>query len=59
MGRRALAMAKILVVDDSKFSRHRAIEALRRAGHAVFEASDGEVGLEVVATHAPVVSYGS
>ncbi len=46
-------MAKILVVDDSKFSRNRAIEALRKAGHEVFEASDGEVGLEVVATHAP------
>jgi CheY-like chemotaxis protein len=53
MGRRALAMAKILVVDDSKFSRNRAIEALRRAGHEVLEASDGEVGLEVVATCAP------
>jgi CheY-like chemotaxis protein len=46
-------MAKILVVDDSKFSRNRAIEALRRAGHEVFEAPDGEVGLEAVATHAP------
>jgi CheY-like chemotaxis protein len=53
MGRRALAMAKILVVDDSKFSRNRAIEALRRAGHEVFEASDGEVGLKMVATLAP------
>ena len=46
-------MAKILVVDDSKFSRNRAIEALRRAGHEVFEASDGEVGLKMVATLAP------
>jgi CheY-like chemotaxis protein len=53
MGKRALAMAKILVVDDSRFSRTRAIEALRRAGHEVVEASDGEVGLGMIATHAP------
>jgi CheY-like chemotaxis protein len=44
-------MAKILVVDDSKFSRNRAIEALRKAGHEVLEAPDGKVGLEVVAAH--------
>src|SRR4051812_14253948 len=46
-------MAKILVVDDSKFSRNRAIEALRLAGHEVFEAPDGEIALEAVATHDP------
>src|SRR3954469_8157276 len=46
-------MAKILVVDDSKFSRSRAIEALRKAGHEVLEAPDGKVGLEAVAAHDP------
>ncbi len=46
-------MGKILVVDDSKFSRIRIIEPLRRAGHDVFEAPDGAVGLEMVATHGP------
>ena len=51
--RSVLAMAKILVVDDSKFSRNRAIEALRNAGHEVFEAPDGQIGLEQVATHDP------
>ena len=46
-------MAKILVVDDSRFSRNRAIEALRKAGHEVFEAPDGEAGLGVVAAQGP------
>jgi CheY-like chemotaxis protein len=46
-------MAKILVVDDSKFSRVRAAQVLRGAGHDVFEASDGAAGLEGVAAHDP------
>jgi CheY-like chemotaxis protein len=51
--RSPLTMARILVVDDSKFSRNRAMEALRKAGHEVFEAQDGELGLEAIAVHAP------
>ena len=43
-------MSKILVVDDSKFSRNRAVEALRRGGHEVIEAPDGEEGIAVVET---------
>jgi len=46
-------MAKILVIDDSKFSRCRTIEPLRRAGHELFEASNGAIGLEMVASHRP------
>ena len=46
-------MSKILVVDDSKFSRSRAVEALRRAGHEVFEAPNGEIGMAVLGTAAP------
>ena len=46
-------MAKILVVDDSKFSRSLLIGPLRGAGHEVFEAQDGSVGLEMVATIRP------
>ncbi len=46
-------MAKILVVDDSKFSRTRAAEALRRAGHEVGEAPDGQAGLAAIAAEPP------
>lgn len=48
-----LTMAKILIVDDSKFSRSRAAEGLRRAGHEVVEAADGAAGLDAVAAHDP------
>ena len=46
-------MAKILVVDDSKFSRVRMSEPLRRAGHEVLEASNGEVGLAMAELYGP------
>jgi two-component system chemotaxis response regulator CheY len=46
-------MSKVLVIDDSKFSRHRAVEALRHAGHEVVEASDGEMGIAVLGKEAP------
>jgi two-component system chemotaxis response regulator CheY len=42
-------MAKILMVDDSKFMRDRVIKALSKDGHEVIEAADGAVGLEMVA----------
>jgi two-component system chemotaxis response regulator CheY len=44
-------MAKILMVDDSKFMRDRVIKALSKDGHEVIEAADGAVGLEMVAKH--------
>ena len=46
-------MSKILVVDDSKFSRKRAVEALRLGGHEVVEAPDGEEGIAVLKTAEP------
>jgi two-component system chemotaxis response regulator CheY len=46
-------MSKVLVIDDSKFSRHRAVDALRHAGHEVVEASDGEMGIAVLGTESP------
>ena len=41
-------MAKILVIDDSKFSRKVATLALRGSGHEVIEAEDGQKGLDEV-----------
>ena len=41
-------MAKILVIDDSKFSRKVATLALRGGGHEVIEAEDGQKGLDAV-----------
>lgn len=41
-------MAKILVIDDSKFSRKVATLALRGSGHEVIEAEDGQKGLDAV-----------
>lgn len=41
-------MAKILVIDDSKFSRKIAAVALRRGRHEVSEAEDGQKGLDAV-----------
>ena len=44
-------MAKILMVDDSKFMRDRVKKTLLAVGHEVVEASDGAAGLEMVLTH--------
>ena len=46
-------MARVLVIDDSKFSRNLAARALREAGHEVVEACNGELGLEAVRDHTP------
>ncbi len=41
-------MANVLVVDDSKFSRKRVVEAVVSAGHSVVEAADGQEGLDLI-----------
>ncbi len=41
-------MANVLVVDDSRFSRKRVVQAVTSAGHAVIEAEDGQQGLEAI-----------
>jgi len=46
-------MARVLVIDDSKFSRGMTSRILREAGHEVLEACDGERGLEAVREHNP------
>lgn len=46
-------MARILVIDDSKFSRSRVAAPLVRAGHQIVEATDGEEGLAAVLSHKP------
>jgi two-component system chemotaxis response regulator CheY len=47
------AVARILVIDDSRFSRNMVIRGLREAGHEVIEAPDGAAGLEAVREHRP------
>jgi two-component system chemotaxis response regulator CheY len=39
-------MAKILIVDDSSFSRRTLRKILESAGHAIVEAEDGMVAIE-------------
>jgi CheY-like chemotaxis protein len=46
-------MAKVLVIDDSKFSRNRTTAALKEAGHEVIEVGDGEQGLRAATESAP------
>lgn len=46
-------MAKILIVDDSPFSRRKLRELLEGAGHVVLEAPDGLIALERYALEAP------
>jgi CheY-like chemotaxis protein len=46
-------MSRVLVIDDSKFSRNMTSRTLREAGYEVFEAQNGAVGLDAVATHLP------
>lgn len=41
-------MANVLVIDDSKFSRKRVVEAVASAGHSVVEAGDGQEGLDLI-----------
>jgi CheY-like chemotaxis protein len=46
-------MARVLVIDDSRFSRNRTITVLQEAGHEVIEASDGEQALAAARECAP------
>lgn len=48
-------MAKIMIVDDSPFSRRKLREILEGAGHAVLEAGDGLSALERYALDNPEV----
>lgn len=41
-------MARVLVIDDSRFSRKRVVEVVRDAGHEVAEAGDGQQGLTLL-----------
>ena len=46
-------MATIVVIDDSKFSRSLAVKALEGSPHEVYEAEDGEKGLDAVEEYDP------
>lgn len=44
-------MARILVIDDQDSIRRVVRRALERDGHEVFDASDGELGMEILESH--------
>ncbi|MCA8989930.1 MAG: response regulator, partial [Planctomycetaceae bacterium] len=46
-------MARILCIDDSKFSRSRVTTPLKAAGHEILEAADGVEGFEQFETCSP------
>ncbi len=46
-------MAKVLLVEDSKFMRASTEKVLTKAGHEVLSASDGEEALRQARQHAP------
>jgi two-component system chemotaxis response regulator CheY len=46
-------MPQILIVDDSRYSRHVLGETLRIAGYEVIEAADGQSGLALASEHTP------
>lgn len=46
-------MALILLVDDSMFSRKMTARMLAKAGHEVFEAENGLMGLKALMTKSP------
>jgi len=46
-------MAKILLVDDSKFQRKNVSRLLVGMGHEVSEAENGEIGLQMLDTFKP------
>ncbi len=50
-------MKKILVIDDSAIQRKMLISIIQKAGlkHEILEASNGEEGVTVLASHAPDV----
>jgi DNA-binding NtrC family response regulator len=45
-------MARILVIDDQEPIRRIVRRALEQAGHEVFDASDGEMGMAMLVRHA-------
>lgn len=46
-------MSKIVIVEDNAQSARLAARLLRKAGHEVFTAEDGEIGLRTVFEHLP------
>jgi len=44
-------MARILVIDDQDSIRRVVRRALEQDGHEVFDASDGELGMEILESH--------
>lgn len=48
-------MARVLLADDDDAIRQVSAEALRAAGHEVFEASNGRAALKLLATTSPDV----
>lgn len=48
-------MARILVIDDQEPIRRIVRRALEQAGHEVIDASDGEMGMQMLARHSVAV----
>lgn len=48
-------MARILVIDDQEPIRRIVRRALEQAGHEVFDASDGEMGMQMLARQSVAV----
>lgn len=46
-------MAKILIIDDAKFSRFMVVSLVKALGHEILEAENGQTGLEKVTTEHP------
>lgn len=46
-------MAKVLVIDDSRFSRLKITQCLNQGSHEVIEAENGLKGLDMVREHEP------
>lgn len=46
-------MAKILIVDDSRFSRKLIVSALQSTDHEIIQAEDGVLGLAMIEQHHP------
>lgn len=44
-------MAKILIIDDSKFTRLEIVQILKSEGFEVLQAEDGQQGVDVAAMH--------
>lgn len=51
LGYMLFLVARIIVIDDQDFVRGAVRRALAPAGHDVLEASDGEMGLQLLADH--------